>query len=52
MLTLRARSKFRTYPSPAASHWVHEQYVQAGGQFSDSVKDDDEHKGKHKGKKK
>lgn len=29
----RARAKFSTYPSPAASHWVHEQYVKAGGRF-------------------
>lgn len=31
-----ARAKFRIYPSPAAAHWVHQQYVQKGGQFRDT----------------
>jgi hypothetical protein len=44
MVIVRARAKFRTYPSPAASHWVHQQYVQQGGQFVDSKKKDDAHK--------
>ena len=30
----RAKSKFVHYPSPAASHWVHDQYVKAGGRFA------------------
>lgn len=30
----RAKSKFAHYPSPAASHWVHDQYVKAGGRFA------------------
>lgn len=29
-----ARAKFRVYPSPAAAHWVHDQYVKKGGQFT------------------
>jgi hypothetical protein len=36
-LTLRARSKFRTYPSPAASHWVHAEYEKFGGHFIDTA---------------
>ena len=38
MLTAQARSKFRTYPSPAAAHWVHSHYVQLGGNFVPSKK--------------
>lgn len=38
MLTTQARSKFRTYPSPAAAHWVHSRYTQLGGKFVDSKK--------------
>jgi hypothetical protein len=38
MLTTQARSKFRTYPSPAAAHWVHSRYQQLGGKFVDSKK--------------
>jgi hypothetical protein len=41
MLTAQARSKFRTYPSPAAAHWVHSRYVQLGGRFVPSKKDVD-----------
>jgi len=41
MLTAQARSKFRTYPSPAAAHWVHARYVQMGGQFVKSKKEVD-----------
>ena len=41
MLTTQARSKFRTYPSPAAAHWVHSRYVQLGGKFVPSKKDVD-----------
>ena len=33
MIVAQARSKFRTYPSPAAAHWVHTHYVQLGGKF-------------------
>jgi hypothetical protein len=38
MITVQARSKFRTYPSPAAAHWVHTRYSQLGGQYVDSKK--------------
>ena len=41
MLTTQARSKFRTYPSPAAAHWVHSRYVQLGGKFVPTKKDVD-----------
>jgi hypothetical protein len=41
MLTAQARSKFRTYPSPAAAHWVHSHYEQLGGRFVPSKKDVD-----------
>jgi hypothetical protein len=41
MIVAQARAKFRTYPSPAAAHWVHAKYVQMGGAFVKSVKDID-----------
>jgi len=41
MLTAQARSKFRTYPSPAAAHWVHSRYVQLGGRFVPNKSDVD-----------
>lgn len=34
-IVLMAKSKFSTYPSPAAAHWVHKSYVEKGGQFVD-----------------
>jgi hypothetical protein len=33
LIVLQARMKYKTYPNPAASHWVHDQYVNHGGQF-------------------
>jgi hypothetical protein len=36
-LGAQARAKYQTYPSPAASHWVHEQYVKYGGRFIDTT---------------
>jgi hypothetical protein len=33
MVIMQARAKFSKYPSPGASHWVHEQYIKHGGQF-------------------
>lgn len=33
MVIAQARAKFSTYPSPAASHWVHKTYVEHGGKF-------------------
>ena len=41
MITVQARSKFRTYPSPAAAHWVHAKYNQLGGQYVESKKEID-----------
>lgn len=41
MITVQARSKFRTYPSPAAAHWVHTRYSQLGGRYVNSKKDID-----------
>lgn len=39
LLVARAKHRFNTYPSPAASHWVHQEYVKAGGQFAKSRKE-------------
>ncbi len=36
-LVAQAKAKFQTYPSPGASHWVHEQYVKYGGKFVDTA---------------
>jgi len=33
MIIARAKAKYATYPNPAASHWVHEEYVRYGGKF-------------------
>jgi hypothetical protein len=33
MVIAQARAKYAKYPSPAASHWVHQQYVKYGGKF-------------------
>ena len=41
MIVAQARSKFTTYPSPAAAHWVHTRYVQMGGKFVTSKNDID-----------
>lgn len=36
MFVIQAKAKFHTFPSLAASRWVHEQYVKHGGRFVDS----------------
>lgn len=36
MVVFQAKTKYRTYPSPGASHWVHQRYVELGGKFEDS----------------
>ena len=41
MVVTQARSKFTTYPSPAAAHWVHTRYNQMGGQYVKSKKEID-----------
>lgn len=42
MLVIQAKRRFNKYPSLAASHWIHEQYVKEGGQFVSSRKEVDE----------
>jgi hypothetical protein len=32
----QAKAKYRIYPSPGASHWVHQRYLELGGKFEDS----------------
>ena len=39
LLVARAKHQFTVYPSPAASHWVHQKYEESGGQFVKSKKD-------------
>jgi hypothetical protein len=39
LIVLQARMKYKTYPNPAASHWVHDQYVNHGGQFAEHNKE-------------
>lgn len=41
MVVAQARTKFTTYPSPAAAHWVRTRYTQMGGQYVKSKKDID-----------
>jgi hypothetical protein len=36
MIIAQAKAKYSRYPNPAASHWVHEKYVQSGGKFINS----------------
>jgi hypothetical protein len=38
MCVAQAKTRFHTYPSPAASHWVHAHYTQLGGKFVESTK--------------
>lgn len=40
MVIAQARAKFHTYPSPAASHWVHKTYVEHGGKFVETTEKD------------
>ena len=37
LIVFQAKARFKTYPSPSASHWVHEEYIKKGGQFADST---------------
>lgn len=41
MITTQARTRFSTYPSPAAAHWVRSRYAQMGGKFVQSKKEID-----------
>ena len=38
MVVTQAKAKYRIYPSPGASHWVHRRYLELGGKFEDSEK--------------
>jgi hypothetical protein len=33
MVVSQAKAKYRIYPSPGASHWVHRRYLELGGKF-------------------
>jgi hypothetical protein len=35
MVVNQAKAKYRVYPSPGASHWVHTRYLELGGKFID-----------------
>jgi len=37
MVVFQAKTKYKTYPSPGASHWVHQRYIELGGKFEDSA---------------
>jgi hypothetical protein len=37
MVVMQAKAKYRIYPSPGASHWVHKRYLELGGKFEDSA---------------
>jgi hypothetical protein len=36
MVVFQAKQKYRVYPSPGASHWVHARYLELGGKFIDT----------------
>ena len=36
MVVNQAKARYRVYPSPGASHWVHKRYLELGGKFEDS----------------
>jgi hypothetical protein len=36
MVVGQAKSKYRIYPSPGASHWVHQRYLELGGKYESS----------------
>jgi hypothetical protein len=35
-----AKAKYSNYPNPGASHWVHKNYVEKGGQFIETSEKD------------
>ena len=37
MVVGQAKAKYRAYPSPGASHWVHRRYLELGGKFESSL---------------
>lgn len=40
MVVFQAKQKYRIYPSPGASHWVHKRYLELGGRFIDTEKEE------------
>jgi hypothetical protein len=36
MVVTQAKQRYRIYPSPGASHWVHRRYLELGGTMIDS----------------
>lgn len=40
MVVMQAKAKYRIYPSPGASHWVHKRYLELGGKYVDSEVED------------
>jgi hypothetical protein len=36
MVVFQAKMKYKTYPSPGASHWVHQRYLELGGKFEEA----------------
>lgn len=40
LIVAQARAKYSNYPNPGASHWVHKQYVEHGGQFIETTEAD------------
>jgi hypothetical protein len=36
MVVMQAKAKYRIYPSPGASHWVHKRYLELGGKYIDT----------------
>lgn len=41
MVVNQAKQKYRIYPSPGASHWVHKRYLELGGKFVDPVEENE-----------
>lgn len=39
MVVTQAKQKYRIYPSPGASHWVHKRYLELGGKFVDEAEE-------------
>lgn len=37
LVVMQAKAKYRIYPSPGASHWVHRRYLELGGKFEDTA---------------
>lgn len=42
MYVAQAKAKYHVWPSPTATEWVHDHYVQAGGKFVESEREVDE----------